>query len=251
MRDSTREMIDVWDWEAVQARRPVLVAHRGGVIAPDAPENSLAAMRLAGVRGYDMVELDVRQARDGEPVLFHGLGGGSLFADCGVERVVEELTSLELTALCYRGSSEPIVTLEQALALCASLKLGVMLDIKAGPASGRYLDRIAHLLDKYALGRASVTISHDPLVRERLGDRVMFPVSDADLGRVLAGTETSLAGQYWFGWAARITDQGVRAMRQNGAFLLVSINTFHYPAHARETLAAQDVQRLLAAGADG
>ena len=46
-------------------------------------------------------------------------------------------------------------------------------------------------------------------------------------------------------------DKGVEALRRNGAFLLVSINTFHYPAHARETLARQDIERLLAAGADG
>ena len=75
----------------------------------------------------------------------------------------------------------------------------------------------------------------------------MYPVSGKTLERVVGGERVSLAGQYWFGWAARMTDQGVAALRRSGAFLLVSINTFHYPAHAHESLAGQDIERLLAA----
>jgi hypothetical protein len=33
--------------------------------------------------------------------------------------------------------------------------------------------------------------------------------------------------------------------------VIVSINTFHYPAHAQQSLARQDVRRLLAAGVEG
>ena len=251
MRNDTADMIDLRDRADIRARRPVLVAHRGGVIAPNAPENSLAAIQQAAVHGYDMVELDVREAKDGEPVLFHGLGGRGLLVDCGVPRFLPELTSDELTALCYRASTEHIATLAQALAYCASLKLGVMLDIKAGGTSKRFLERIAELLRMHQFATSTVTISHDPALREALAGQVIFPVSREDVERLRQGKALSLHGQFWFGWAAELDKATVSLLQQNGAFIIVSINTFHYPAHARHMLARQDVKRLLAAGVEG
>jgi len=48
---------------------PRLIAHRGaGALAP---ENTLAAMRVAVARGWRMVEYDVKLSADGVPVLLH------------------------------------------------------------------------------------------------------------------------------------------------------------------------------------
>lgn len=245
------EMVNLKDPASIQARKPLLVAHRGGVVAPDAPENSLAAIQLAARQGYDMVELDVREAKDQEPVVFHGLGGSSLFVDCGIERGIEDLTSDELTAVYYRASSERIATLAQALALCQTLNLAVMLDIKTDAPSEMLLRRIAELLGSHELGSATVTISHHPLIREYLADLAILPVSEQDAQRVYGGEILSLQGQFWFGWAARLPDAAVSLLQQSGAFVIAAINTFHYPVHARYELARQDAQRLLAAGADG
>ena len=99
MKSDQDHLINLHDMACIEARRPVLIAHRGGVIAANAPENSLGAIHLAAVHGYDMVELDVREAKDGKPVLFHGSSGHGLFTDCGVPNFVEELTSDELATL--------------------------------------------------------------------------------------------------------------------------------------------------------
>jgi glycerophosphoryl diester phosphodiesterase len=49
---------------------PIVIAHRG--ISAKAPENTMAAFRMAaGVRGIDMIELDVRISRDKHPVVIH------------------------------------------------------------------------------------------------------------------------------------------------------------------------------------
>jgi len=250
-RDPDEERIDLREAECIAARRPVLVAHRGGVIAANAPENSLGAIRLAAVHGYDMVELDVREARDGEPVLFHGSAGRGLWMDCGVPRFVEEMSAGELVTVRYRASTERIATLAEALALCASLGLGVMLDIKAGALSDRYLGRIADLLREHGCGSSTVTIAHDAEIRAALGDEVVLPVSKEDEERIRGGEAVSLAGQFWFGWAAELSNATVAALQRNGAFSIVSINTFHYPAHAQQSLAQQDIRRLLAAGVEG
>lgn len=50
-------------------RRPALLAHRGASL--DAPENSLAALKLAHEQGADGVEFDVQACAGGELVVFH------------------------------------------------------------------------------------------------------------------------------------------------------------------------------------
>jgi hypothetical protein len=60
-----------------------------------------------------------------------------------------------------------------------------------------------------------------------------------------------LHGQFWFGWAAELSGETVTALQRNGAFVIPSINAFHYPAHAQDVLAQRDIERLYAAGVDG
>lgn len=92
MKAGTDEgLIDLADRARLTARRPLLVAHRGGAVGPGTPENSPAAMRLAAVHGYDLVELDVRQTKDGELFVFHGRAG-NLLVDCGIDRTIQSLT---------------------------------------------------------------------------------------------------------------------------------------------------------------
>jgi glycerophosphoryl diester phosphodiesterase len=51
------------------AGRPLVLGHRGA--SADAPENTVAAFRLALAQGADGVELDVWRCRTGEVVVFH------------------------------------------------------------------------------------------------------------------------------------------------------------------------------------
>ncbi len=248
---SQQGLINLQDRAGVQARRPLLIAHRGGVIAPNAPENSLAAIQLADTHGYDMVELDLQETKDNEPILFHGHQGLGLFVECEVEQDVADLTSDEVATIHYRASTERIPTLAQALRLCKSLNLGVMLDIKTEFPSAAFLQRIVELLETHQLGSAVVDISAQPLVREYLAGHAMVRVTEDDFRRVMDGHRIPLGGQFWFGWACRLPDTAVALLQQNGALVIPSLNTFHYPAHARHALARRDARRLLAAGVDG
>lgn len=69
---SDNSLIDLRNRERINHRIPLLIAHRGGVVSPTSPENSLAAIKLASESSYDMVEIDIAEAMDCEPVLFHG-----------------------------------------------------------------------------------------------------------------------------------------------------------------------------------
>jgi glycerophosphoryl diester phosphodiesterase len=247
-----RGLIDLGDRPRIQARRPLLIAHRGGVITRSTPENSLAAIRLAGAHAYDMVELDVRRAGDGEPVLFHDWEG-SLLTSCGVNACIADLTGDELSAIQYRATDEPIATLSQGLALCRSLDLGVMLDIKSfgdTPDSETFLETIGRLLSECELRGAVLSWVH-PLERKHLVDTAMFPISDADLHRLADGRSASLEGQYWFGPARDLSGTTLRVLQGSGALVIAAINTFQYPPHAHFELARHDVDRFLDDGIDG
>jgi glycerophosphoryl diester phosphodiesterase len=51
--------------------RPVLLAHRGGALEANVPENSLSALRYADSRGADILEFDLHATSDGVLVLMH------------------------------------------------------------------------------------------------------------------------------------------------------------------------------------
>src|SRR5581483_6718835 len=51
------------------AAPPIIIAHRGA--SHDAPENTLAAIRLGFEQGADFVEVDVRLTADRQIVLLH------------------------------------------------------------------------------------------------------------------------------------------------------------------------------------
>jgi hypothetical protein len=248
-------LIDLHDREGVRARSPLLIAHRGGVVTRYSPENSLAAIRLAAAEGYDLVELDVVIASDDEPVLFHGAGNlGTLRGTSGGDALISGFTSNELAAIRYDGSDERIAMLDEALALCRSLGLGVMLDFKL--ATGEHLghrgvERVVTLLDCHGLTKSTMTITPYPPVREGLPPDVLFPVSDSDLEALAAGATPNLEGAFWFGIPARLDESLIVPMQEAGALVIPAINRFRYPPDGHEIPAETDILRLLAKGVDG
>ena len=106
---------------------PFLIAHRGGVITSDSPEGSLTAIERAAREGYDMVELDLQQSKDGVPIVFHD---HDLVKACGREGKIIDWTAKQLTSMRTLIGDQPLITLETALNACQSLGLGVMLDLK-------------------------------------------------------------------------------------------------------------------------
>ena len=78
----------------LNSRRPLIIGHRGASAV--APENTLDAFARALDEGADGVELDVRLARDGVPVVIHD----ATLRRTGLrEGIVAEMTSTELSRI--------------------------------------------------------------------------------------------------------------------------------------------------------
>jgi len=106
----------------VKAKKPLIIAHRGA--SAHAPENTFAAFQKAIESGADGIELDVRLAKDGVPVVFHDATLARLakiksrVSDC----TAEELSKIDVGSWFNRAytrsaddkfSAETVPTLKQ------------------------------------------------------------------------------------------------------------------------------------------
>ncbi len=145
------------------ANRPLIFAHRGA--RTQAPENTLAAFRLAFEQGADGIELDVRLSADGEIVVFHDETLQRITAVDGRvnQRTLAELKSLDAGAHFspeFRG--ERIPTLREVLTsfdrrLFYDIELTDYLD-PFGPLA----ERVVHLIREFRLEEQVVITSFNP-----------------------------------------------------------------------------------------
>ena len=92
-----------------------LYAHRGLFSngTPDAPENSMAAFRLAARHGYG-IELDVHISADGELFVFHD---DNMRRMCALDRKITSLSSSEIEKNRLLGGEQHIPRFSEVLSL--------------------------------------------------------------------------------------------------------------------------------------
>lgn len=129
------------------SRRPFLWAHRG--VSCEAPENTMAAFRLAEGAGADGIECDVQLTRDGIPVLLHD---DTIRRTSSGRGAVAEMSLAELRRFDFGGwfgrdfSGESIPTLENLLAWAGD-RLWLNLELKqadTGRATLELLEEFRH-----------------------------------------------------------------------------------------------------------
>ena len=109
----------------------------------DRLENSARAITAAIERGYWMIEVDIRRAKDGEPVLHHD---ATLQRYYGEPRRPEEMTWSELKELrAVPGGGHP-VHFEEACAMCGG-KMRLMLDLKGNDWPKEFYQRLLEIID--------------------------------------------------------------------------------------------------------
>lgn len=127
------------------------------------PENSLAALERCVALGVDLVEIDVRRARDGQLVIMH---------DAKVDRTtngkgrVADLTLAQIQALSLKdGAGEPPPTLE-AFLRAARGRILVNIDLK-GPHAGQAAEIVRRVeATDWVLFKAKAWFGAPPLADE-------------------------------------------------------------------------------------
>ena len=241
------DLIDFRDSHSIRSQKPILIAHRGGVITAQSPECSIAAIRLAKQQDYAMVELDIRKCRDNVPIVFHD---NDMKKSCGINKSIKDLNADEIVKITYVNTDQTICTLDQALSICRSLKLGLMLDVKV-EQDEKFFQKIVTLIKKHGYENSSVTINGDPVLREQLKEIALLTVTQDEFKKVRQGLPCDLRKKFWFGLPHQLPSETVKLLQQNGAFVIPAINTFRYPEQGHYELARKDIRRLNEAGVDG
>lgn len=119
-----------------------VIAHRGA--SHDAPENTVAAIKLAWAQDADASEFDVYLSKDRQVVVVHDADTKRV---AGVEKKVAEQTLAELRQLDVgrwkgaRFAGERVPTLDEMLATVPAGKR-VFVEVKCGPEIVPELDRV-------------------------------------------------------------------------------------------------------------
>jgi glycerophosphoryl diester phosphodiesterase len=240
-------LIDFRDSHSIKSRKPILIAHRGGVITAQSPECSIAAVRLAKQQGYTMIELDIRKSRDNIPVVFHD---ADMKKACGIDKSIKDLKADEIVKINYLNTDQKICTLDKVLSICRSLKLGLMLDVKI-TGDEKFFQKIVALVKKHGYENSSVTINGDPVLRQHFKEIALLTVTQDEFKKVQQGLSVDLRKKFWFGLPHRLPSEMVKPLQHNGAYVIPAINTFRYPDEGHYELARKDIQRLSEAGVDG
>lgn len=239
--------IDLRDREALRERRPLLIAHRGGVVAAGSPECSAEAIVRAKRSGFAMVELDVQRSKDGEAIVFHNR---ELNDACGVEGRVRDWSAEALVGLRYRGSNETVLTLDAALAMCRGFGLGVMLDLKDGQDDRGFVDAIEESIRRHGLEHSAVSFSASSTTRAHWKS-IRLPLTTDEWRGIRTGQELDLPHRIWFGLPQALPTAAIGLLNDARVLTLPAINTFRYPDDDTREKALADIERLRNSGVDG
>lgn len=241
------QAVSFLDGEAMKAQKPMLIAHRGGVISEQSPECSASAIRLAAQNGYGAVELDLRANADNHPYIFHD---GKTEKACGVAGDFSAMKDSDINALRYTANGEPVLSFAEALVLCRDLGLGIMLDIKS-PENEVFLRAVARTLDREGFNDSTICINGDERVRAALDRIARLRVLDDEMNAVLAGTKPDLSRRFWFGLPENLPVEAIGPLQEAGALVIPGINTFRYNDASYLADGERDIAGLTAAGVDG
>ena len=253
---------------ATRGNRPVLViAHRGA--SAKAPENTLAAFRLAVAEHADFVELDVQESLDGEVVVVHdsdlmkvGRSPMKIW-----ERTAAELRTVDIGS--HKGAQykdERVPTLAEALGVCKG-SAKVLVELKSYGHNQSLEEKVVAIVEAAGMEDDCTFMSLDHfqvgrMKRLRPSWRVGVLVAKA------LGDATTLGGDFLAVEARMANGRFVRRARRaqqdvyvwtvnDAAWMLAAMShgvgglITDKPALAREVVGRReqmsDAQRLLAA----
>ena len=110
---------------------PSIIGHRGS--SGIAPENTLAALHLAGQQGVKWVEIDVTLSADGIPIIFHDetLNRTTNGEGLVVKQVIDDLKQLDAGSWKQpQYKNERIPTLLEAIQVISLYGMGLNLELK-------------------------------------------------------------------------------------------------------------------------
>jgi len=248
-------------------REVLVIAHRGA--SAEAPENTLAAFRLAADERTDFVELDVQESSDGEVIVVHD---SDLMKVAGMPGKIWERTSAEIrgadigSRFDRRFAGERVPTLDEVFAALKG-RTKIVVELKSYGHDQHLVERVAALVEAAGMERDCIFMSLDHrmvadlkrlrpqwrvgvLVAKALGDLTTldadFLAVEARLVNARFVRRAHRAGMDVYAWTVNDPAWMLRVMSRGADGLITD-----KPALARRVIERRDkmsdVQRLLVA----
>lgn len=151
----------LWSWTSRTPSGPGIIAHRGG--AAVAPENTLAAARQAIADGFDWIEIDVHESRDGQVLVIHDK---DLKRVGNLERLIWETDAAEVQKVdvgswfAPKFKDERVPTLDQLLDVCKD-KIGVVIELKHFGHNQKLEERVSEIVKEHGMDDQVMAMSFD------------------------------------------------------------------------------------------
>ncbi|BDC52233.1 hypothetical protein F183_A45480 [Bryobacterales bacterium F-183] len=207
-----------------------LIAHRGGIVDDQHPENSPGSLEAAISRGYWMVEVDIRRTKDGEPILQHDADFRRFYGNPGK---VEEMTWAEVSALRGTpGNSKPI-HFRDACAMCEG-RIRMMLDIKGTEWPDSFYNGLADSLRKHQLLATAFLLGGGSRPARIFGHECFQSSNRKSLAEAVARGEDVANRRFLFELASELDEEALALCRKHGVTPVAAINTFRYTMAKRD-----------------
>ena len=231
-----------FEFDFASANRIGLIAHRGGVVDDGRIENNLPAIEEAIRRGYTMLEVDIRESKDGHLVVHHDADFLRFYGD---RRKVAEMTWDEMKQLSSTPRNLRPLDFEEFARACRG-KIQLMLDTKGPDHPQEFFVEMERILTENALLASALVIGTDQS-QAYLTGKAKTSVNRKDLDAAIAAGE-DVAGRYFLFEHGDMTNETVALAQQHGVLIVPSVNVFHYPEKEHMQRAEADIRRLRALG---
>jgi hypothetical protein len=221
-----------------QASPVRLIAHRGGVVSEQFAENSPASLEEAVKRGYWMIEVDVRESKDGVLVVQHDPDFDRFY---GVKRKVADMRWDEIARLRAKpGDSRPMTFRE----LCERAKgrLQLMVDTKEPSHPEAFYREMENAMRANGLLDNAYFIGTEESRRWFRG-KARISATYPELRQHAAAGQAVGKLYFLFEWGT-MSRESVDWAFANKVPVVPSINTFHYRGNDPAGRGHADLVRL-------
>lgn len=228
---------------ALAAEKPVrLIAHRGGVVEGNTPENSAAALEDAIRRGYWMVECDIQETKDGHLMMQHD----GFDRNYGDPRWPRDMDWAEIRKLTAKGDgSHPLLWSEYAR-LCRG-RIQVMIDTKGPNHPARFYQEMERVLRENGLLAGAYFIGTQE-ARDWFKGKARVNATRAEIEKAAQAGEDTGRLYFLFEHGTTLDEAGLQFAARHHVPAVVSINDFHYAGRDHMKAAHADIVRLRALG---
>lgn len=230
---STLATIPVGRLAAAQTIDPEykLIAHRGGVVDAEHPENSPGSIEAAIERGYWMLEVDIRRTADGEPILQHDANFKRFYGNPGN---VVDMTWKEIGKLRAKPGGYGPIHFEEACRMCSG-KIRLMLDIKSEEYPENFYIGLRKHLDKHGLLASTYVLrTGGAHAAKHIGSHCFRSIQGDPMRAAIARGDDMAKRYFYFEQAAVIDKASVDLAHQHGMVAAAAMNTFRYKMAGRD-----------------